>query len=115
MKNIAYIIIFPFAQILTILLEWLGILFALFTLMDVNLINQYFENVDIYKDETGNITCQYLFNKTLINSKGTKFGVPGVKISEVLAANYLTKTYTLVGLLVIKFLILCNDPAFTKN
>jgi hypothetical protein len=113
LKRIAYILLFPVAQILTMILEWIGIIFALLSVGSLLNIDSYFESVDYMKDETGNVTCQYLFNVTLIKSTGEKFGTIEMKISQVLANNRKTNTLTLMGRGVCWILVKLNDPAFT--
>jgi len=57
----------------------------------------YFKSSAVNLDKFGNREFRTLFNKTLINDKGYKFGNINETISSVLGKNQLTGTLTNIG------------------
>jgi hypothetical protein len=64
----------------------------------------YFKSIAIGLDHLGNVICQHLFNITLIEKDGYKFGNIKESVSGVLGKNFEANTCTLVGLYVCKIL-----------
>jgi hypothetical protein len=79
---IAYILYLPLSVI-----NWLF----------VNDKSGYFKSSAINLDKFGNREFRTLFNKTLINNKGYRFGNINETISSVLGKNQLTGTLTCLG------------------
>jgi len=61
----------------------------------------YFNSSAVNLDKFGNREFRTLFNKTLINNKGHKFGSIEETISSVLGKNQLTGTLTKCGLILV--------------
>lgn len=57
----------------------------------------YFKSSAVNLDKFGNREFRTLFNKTLINDKGYRFGNINETISSVLGKNQLTGTLTYIG------------------
>ena len=83
----------------------LGLMFIL-TLVNFFIVwdKNYFRDTALSLDRFGNREFRTLFNKILIKENGYQFGNPLQTISEVLGYNELNKTYTKLGLFIIKFL-----------
>jgi len=60
-------------------------------------ISQYLREVALSIDQLGNVICSDLFDITLINKNGYKFGNPDETISGVIGKNQKLKTLTFIG------------------
>lgn len=94
-----------------VIIGWLLFLIALFLMFILTIINffvvrdsGYFRSTALSLDRFGNVEFRSLFNKILIKENGYQFGNPLQTISCVLGYNELNKTYTKLGLFIIKFL-----------
>jgi len=65
---------------------------------------KYYDRITIKLDCFANKEFRALWNKTLINPEGYKFGRRKETISSVLGKNYLTKTLTRKGLILYRIL-----------
>ena len=59
--------------------------------------SKYWMDIAISLDQLGNVTCQHLFNLTLITRMGYKFGKPDETISSVLGKNKRKGTLSGIG------------------
>ncbi len=105
------IIKFIAANILTILLEWIGIIYALIRSLSLKGLDNYFDSFAEMKDRTGNVSMSYLFNDILIKKGGYPFGTSDTTISNVLNKNKGMDTLTVIGKFVCKVLVKLKDPA----
>ena len=85
------------SAILATILMPIGMIYECITLMRFSSISDYFLSIAIAIDESGNVTCQGLFNDLLRTSKGYKFGQIGETISGVLGVNQYYGTLTFLG------------------
>ena len=63
-------------------------------------LNEYFYDVALSMDQTGNVLCSPLFNSLLKTKDGYSFGNPDETVSHVLGVNKLNGTLKLLGKLV---------------
>jgi len=63
----------------------------------IALLSQYFLDMAIMIDMTGNSTCRYFFNDILIKPNGYQFGKDVETISSVLGKNYEANTLLFMG------------------
>lgn len=97
-------ILFILSIILTIIFGVIGlivsVLYYLITLKwvsGIKAINDMFLQIAISIDQTGNVLCKTLFNKTLIQLGGYSFGCRMHTVSYVLGKNKETNTLTKLG------------------
>jgi 8-oxo-dGTP diphosphatase len=89
-------ILFIIAVIMGVILYPLGILYSVFK-MSFTYVNALFKTLAIGINQFGNVTCADLFNDTLRQKNGYKFGNPDDTISRVLGMNKKFNTLTKTG------------------
>lgn len=70
--------------------------------------DRYFKDIAISIDMFGNVLCQHLFNITLIQKSGYKFGKFGETISSVIGKNKRDNNLSKIGKILDKILDLCD-------
>lgn len=105
------IVLYFFSLILGIILLPIGFLYVLATCISkrkykaaVKLIDRKFKRMAIEVDILANVTCEEVFNNTLIKDGGYRFGNYGETISEVLGWNLVANNLTKRGLIVVEIL-----------
>ena len=74
------------ALVLLIFVGFIGFIWSIFSVV-ISGLRQYFYDIAISFDQTGNVICQYMGNDTMRKSTGHDFGNPTETISQVIGIN----------------------------
>lgn len=114
MNDFLGVILWLVAWILKLVLSPILLLYGIIESYANKELGNYFENIAISLDVSGNVLGKYLFNKALIKANGYKFGSRYETISYVLGINNRDNTLTLLGRLIGKLLNIIDKNHLNK-